>query len=805
MRFRSILSRPGIASLLAALFLAGCSGGGGNPYPIATPLPLPTFAVTFLVRVPADTPEGDKVVLNILDEVTGLTLNPIRYEMKKADAGLWQLQLDFPRNALVHYRYSLQSGEVEASSGSAMVDYRTYYASGNNQVEDTVAHWTGTDFHGTTGRIRGLVRDAVSGLAIPGLTVGTAGMRTLTDTNGFYMLSGVPTGKQILIAFDMDGGYRPFIQEAIVADGQDTPANLALSPSPRVTISFHVYVPQAETPPGAQIRMAGSLLMLGNTFLPGAASTMVEPARAPLLTPLDDGTYILSLSLPVGAHIRYKYTLGDGFWNAERDSQGRMVLRDYIVPEYDTIVEDGVISWRSSASGSVTFNVLTPAGTPSSEKVYIQFSPFQGIWMRPIPMWMTGPQQWTYSLESPLEWPGPISYRYCRNGMCGVADDLATAGDQAAQRQFQVTADPQTTVDTVPGWTAWPDTASALHPAPSAAMPAGLRFGVVFASERWAPPYDSVISDLISLRAGTVFLSPQWYLGANAPLPEIRFLPELASPLYQDVVAQLAHLRAAGMQPALAPAVEALTGLTSDWWDTAPRDTAWWDSFFLSYANLLFTYADVAQQNGVEELVISRADMLHAMPGIPGTPADIETRWRVLVRNIRLRYAGKIAVEYPLTDAFPAVPQFFDEIDEILVRVSGPLVSGTNTPEEMKSAAGALLDEKLAGLRALGKPILLAPAYASLGGADAGCPRDAMGACLPLSQILSGSNLALTLNPDFDAQTRSYQALLLAAAERDWISGFFSWGYYPAVALRDASPSIHGKPVELFLAGMFNR
>jgi len=25
------------------------------------------------------------------------------------------------------------------------------------------------------------------------------------------------------------------------------------------------------------------------------------------------------------------------------------------------------------------------------------------------------------------------------------------------------------------------------------------------------------------------------------------------------------------------------------------------------------------------------------------------------------------------------------------------------------------------------------------------------------------------------------------------------------VALRDASPSIHGKPVELFLAGMFNR
>jgi hypothetical protein len=123
----------------------------------------------------------------------------------------------------------------------------------------------------------------------------------------------------------------------------------------------------------------------------------------------------------------------------------------------------------------------------------------------------------------------------------------------------------------------------------------------------------------------------------------------------------------------------------------------------------------------------------------------------------------------------------------------------------MKAAAGALLDDKLADLRNLGKTIFLAPAYASLDGADAGCPHDSMGSCLPVSSILSGPGLALTLAPSFDAQTRAYQALLAEAAEREWIWGFFAWGYYPPVALRDASPSIHGKPVELFLAGMFNR
>ena len=193
------------------------------------------------------------------------------------------------------------------------------------------------------------------------------------------------------------------------------------------------------------------------------------------------------------------------------------------------------------------------------------------------------------------------------------------------------------------------------------------------------------------------------------------------------------------------------------------------------------------------------------MPGNPQTPADIETRWRVLVRNVRQHYAGKIVVEVPLTDAFPSIPQFFDEVDEFIVRVSGPVAAGNNTPDEMKAAAGALLDDKLADLRSLGKPIFLAPAYASLGGADAGCPRDALGSCLPIQSIFPGPGLALTLAPDFDAQTRAYQAMLLAATDRDWISGFFAWGYYAPVALRDASPSIHGKPVEIYLAGMFNR
>lgn len=791
--------------LLASFFLSGCGGGNGStPYPFATPLPLPTFAVTFLVRVPADTPAGDKVILNILDEVTGLSLNPTRYEMQPVDAGLWQLTVNFPRSALVSYQYSLLSGSLESGAGPGIVDYRTYYAAGNNQIEDAVAHWMGTSFSGTTGRLRGLVRDSATGNAIPGLIVTSAGLRTTTDTSGNFLLNGVPSGKQTLVAFDMDGGYRPFVQEAIVADGQDTPANLLLAPVPRVTISFHLYVP-ADTPPGAQIRMVGSLYSLGNTFQPGAASTMVDATRAPLLVQLVDGTYLVSLSLPIGSYFRYKFTMGDGFWNAERDAQGRFLLHDLIVPEHDTLVENGVGSWHSGTQGPVTFNVQTPSSTPPTEYISIQFSPFQGIWMRPIPMRNTGSQQWTFTLFSPLEWSGVVAYRYCRNNACGVADDVATAGDSPGGRQFAPAALPQILSDTVMEWVAWPETSTPTAAPLATALRQDFRFGVFLSSARWNQPFEPATADLVGLRAGTVFLSPQWYFGANAPLPEIRNLPEQATPLRQELAAQIAAVRAAGMKPALAPDLTALSGTTTDWWETAPRDTAWWDSFFQAYGGFLYAYADLAQQTGVEELVIARANLMPAMPGRPGTPADAELRWRVLVRNVRLHFAGKLAVELPLTDAFGATPTFLDEVDEIFIRTSGPLTGGANSAEEMKAAAGALLDDKLADVRALGKPVFLEAAYASTFGSDAGCARDASNNCLPLDMLTPGPGLALTLPVDFDAQTRAFQALLSAAAERDWISGFYAWGYYAPAALRDASPSIHGKPVETLLAGWFNR
>ena len=49
--------------------------------------------ITFYVEIPDDTPPDQPILLSILDEVTGLGLNPQRYSMENNEAGKFVLNL----------------------------------------------------------------------------------------------------------------------------------------------------------------------------------------------------------------------------------------------------------------------------------------------------------------------------------------------------------------------------------------------------------------------------------------------------------------------------------------------------------------------------------------------------------------------------------------------------------------------------------------------------------------------------------------------------------------------------------------
>ena len=97
----------------------------------------------------------------------------------------------------------------------------------------------------------------------------------------------------------------------------------------------------------------------------------------PVLTPLPDGRYSVSLFLPIGAEIEYKYTLGDGFWNSEFTSTGQYVTRHVIVPAQNMTVEDIVQSWQSGPDSPILFQVTVPQNTHRGHHLYS----VQSLWL----------------------------------------------------------------------------------------------------------------------------------------------------------------------------------------------------------------------------------------------------------------------------------------------------------------------------------------------------------------------------------------------------------------------------------------
>jgi hypothetical protein len=280
-------------------------------------------------------------------------------------------------NSVVKYRY-IRQGTLptqEDDSADRPVRYRLYAVSGPGAVDDVVSSWSDGPFSGPVGRISGHVTDRTTAAGLTNILVAAGGQQTLTDSNGSFVLEGLPPGTHNLVAYALDGAFQTYQQGARVEAGKRTPVDLSLAPAALMDVLFTVVVPR-DTIRSVPIRMAGNLYQLGNTFgdLDGGVNGVAT--RMPMLSPMPDGRYTLSLKLPAGADIRYKYTLGDGFWNAEHAADGAFVLRELIVPAAPNPVQvqDVIDTWKAGSSASILFETSVPANTPVSDIVSIQMT-----------------------------------------------------------------------------------------------------------------------------------------------------------------------------------------------------------------------------------------------------------------------------------------------------------------------------------------------------------------------------------------------------------------------------------------------
>lgn len=130
----------------------------------------------------------------------------------------------------------------------------------------------------------------------------------------------------------------------------------------------------------------------------------------------------------------------------------------------------------------------------------------------------------------------------------------------------------------------------------------------------------------------------------------------------------------------------------------------------------------------------------------------------------------------------------------------------TATADELKKNAESLMDTHIKPLSTqFKKPIIITAIYTSTDGAATYCLGAAAGSCQPFINAAPDKPDSGLYPLDLNEQAMAYEALLNAINSRAWINGFYGYGYYVPVAIRDKYYSPRSKPAEVIMASWFAR
>jgi hypothetical protein len=795
--------------LLAASLLSGCFASdtlepqGSSSNNTSLPSEQVMAEVRFSVQAPSSLGEGQSLHIEFLDEVTGLALNPLKAQMTSQDSLRYEISIPFQVGSVLKYRYVLDGVVIgnEYTSLGQPVRYRLYSVEGPGTVSDVIAGWQFQSAAGTFGRIQGQVANRENNAPVINALVSAGGMQTLTASDGSFLLEGLLPGTHNLVVYSLDGSFRPFQQGAVVAPDSTTPALILLEQAKMVSVTFEVKPPSGNLQ-GVPVRLIGNIYSLGNTFADLRGGASVIASRAPLMSVLPNGHYSLTLQLPAGLDLQYKYTLGDGFWNAERDQNGEIRTRQLIVPQKDVTVEDQIDTWKTYGFEPVSFTVSVPANTLISDTVSIQFNPFG--WTEPIPMWPIGNNRWLFVLYNPLNVFSSASYRYCRNDQCGTADASETRGLTAQGIPFSPGEAAQSLEDTVSSW-AWYE--SQAQPATVSAASISARGSEFQAGVEWLPDYHPswqpylvwAMQNLQDMRSNMVMIAPTWRFTHQDP-PVVEPVAG-KDPLWPDLTRMVGQAQQKGLGLAIHPVLE-YPGDAQQWWQDADREDGWWQSWFDRYRTFTLYHADLAAQTGARMLVLGDENLSPALPGgvladgsPSGVPGDALDRWRRLIAEVRSRYSGKLAWMVSCSGNLSPAPEFVGDLDLLYVRITPPLIEADQPSQpDLEASIAALFDEQILKLQEkTNQPVIIGLQFPSISGAYDGCI-DLEGNCLAAGAFEQAapefSADALALNE----QAVAYNAVLSVVNQRSWIAGFYATGYLPVVEMKDLSTSVRNKP-----------
>ena len=387
---------------LTLLILSGCSLGSSEI--IASDFPLPEMVeVTFQSLVPKGSDISHGITFTLLDLLTGEEINPQHLLMDQEGDRSFSIRFSVVKDSLISYRY--ERGDIdrvlEADSEGNAINHRLYFVDGpGHVVTDIIASWVGQESHLEVGSIRGTIINAESEENAENLMINVSGIQARSMQNGEFIIDGLLQGLHNIVVYSEIGEYIVFQQGALIASGLETPAEVVILPSQLINVNFIVSLPE-EHVPGVPVFLISNLANIHGLIPNGLNS---------------EGQLLFTAELPIGIDIRYKYSMGDGFWNAEHLANGEYLSRQLVLNEDmdGLIVHDEIANWAAGNSAAIWFEVRNSVGEIDS--LYIQFKFVD--WTPAIQMWSLGSGVFAYKLNSPTNFAAPLEYRYCQDSFC---------------------------------------------------------------------------------------------------------------------------------------------------------------------------------------------------------------------------------------------------------------------------------------------------------------------------------------------------------------------------------------------------
>src|SRR4030065_685926 len=250
--------------------------------------------------------------------------------------------------------------------------------------------------------------------------------------------------------------------------------------------------------------------------------------------------------------------------------------------------------------------------------------------------------------------------------------------------------------------------------------------------------------------------------------------------LYPDLISSINSAQQQGLNIGIYPTPHFPTDVSS-WWQIPNRDYYWWVSFFERYSNFILHHANVASTTNAATLILGGDWLDPALPGgqledgsSSNVPQDAETRWRVLISQVRERYSGKIAWVLSYPDGVRNPPPFLDAFDQIYILWSAQLAQQPIASlNEMQAQANSIINQDILPFQQqVGKPIISPILYPSIDGGSMGCIAILAGGCFDYDLLNLPNPDIPELVVNLQDQANAYNAVLSAINDNDWITGF---------------------------------